>query len=1069
MQAETVNQKTSDKERADGPAPRLFAVAPGVPFLDCLASAVLSGEIPAAEDASASSAPDPDAVASLTIYLPTRRSCRALQDAFLRCSSGRALLLPRLVAVGDLDDDAGLLSGNTAVEGDSLQPAIDPLDRYLLLTRLIMDWQPGTSEAQNLTERPTSPGQAVRLAIALTRFIDEVETENVSLDRLSELVPDDLSGHWQTTLDFLKILTVALPERLSQRGLTSPAALRNASLLAEAGRVASGQLPGGVIVAGVTGSVPATIELMDAVVRHPAGAVVLPGVDLELDADSFGALRPPQTPTGLSAEVADQTARSHPEHPQFVVSKLLARLNVPRARISVLGARTASPDVKGRAQILSEAMRPAATTDLWSTIQQRISARAAIDALRNVSLQELPTPLDEAETIALILREALETPNRTAALVTPDRLLARRVVTRLAQWGIEIDDSAGRPFRKTESGTLIELVLAAVTSGFGPLAVTSILKHPLVRLRLPLGDIRRRARNLEIAAFRTVYLGDGLADLAQAVARADADVRSGRRRERAVKVLSQQNWTDVADLVTRFTAAFEPLDALVRSGNVHKLDTLVDALATTLEALTQPAKEDGDASKTIWASEGGEIAAELFGRLREPGPDAPTLAAADFGDVLASLTAGETVRANTRVHPRLAIWGPFEARLQQPDIVVLGGLNEGTWPQLPEPGPWINRPMRSVLGLPQPEEALGRAAHDFSQLFLAETVYLTRSQKVDGKPTIPSRWLLRLRAVLAALGQSDALQCDQPWIAWAASRTSVTERRMISPPAPRPPLALRPTQLSVSDVERWIANPYTIFATRILKLQAMPPLNREPDSAIRGEIIHKTLHQFAVRHPHELPPDTAGVLIAIADDLMRDFDGHARVAAFWRPRFQRFAQWFAETEPARRQMTDAVLSEVEAALRIDCKVADFTLTARADRIDRTSSGLVIYDYKSAQDIKTLASDAQKRLRPQLLLEAALAEAGAFIGLENKVAGLAYISTAGGEPPGAQVDLAFKDLSSVASESLQALAELADRYADEATPYSAVRRTRFDYRYDDFAHLARVAEWSGQDSNNGGET
>ena len=219
--------------------------------------------------------------------------------------------------------------------------------------------------------------------------------------------------------------------------------------------------------------------------------------------------------------------------------------------------------------------------------------------------------------------------------------------------------------------------------------------------------------------------------------------------------------------------------------------------------------------------------------------------AADYAEFYRALVAEKSIRPAGATHPRIFIWDTFEARLQQPDIVILGSLNEGTWPQPADPGPWLNRPMRQTLGLPAPEERIGEEAHAFVSLLGAERVYLTRAAKIDGVPTVPSRWLLRLQALLAGLGQTAA--ASEPWLAWAQARNHIEgQPTPVRAPEPRPPVALRPRQLSVTTIEKWIANPYAIFAERILGLQALPVLGREPDAALRGQIVHEALGRFAL-------------------------------------------------------------------------------------------------------------------------------------------------------------------------------------------------------------------------------
>jgi ATP-dependent helicase/nuclease subunit B len=325
---------------------------------------------------------------------------------------------------------------------------------------------------------------------------------------------------------------------------------------------------------------------------------------------------------------------------------------------------------------------------------------------------------------------------------------------------------------------------------------------------------------------------------------------------------------------------------------------------------------------------------------------------------------------------------------------------------------------------------------------------------------------MRLQALLAGIGVTEALQADQPWLGWARARDRITDRQRIVAPEPRPPLALRPRKMSVTRVEAWLKNPYEIFARDILKLDKLPPLGADPDAALRGSVVHDIMNRFAQSFADKLPADARAELMTIARAALSAYDQHPRVAAFWLPRFQRFAQWFAETEPDRRQGVERVVPEVEGRLVIPAPGGPFTLSARADRIDVTDSGLVITDYKtgSAPKPKHVADG----LKPQLLLEAAIAlgEAG-FVGVPHlAITELRYISATGSEPPGDQVCAANGDIQTLANSALASLARLIARFDDPATPYMALRRARFDYRYDDYAHLARVAEWAAPAEDEG---
>ncbi len=1044
----------------------IYTVPPGRPFLDCLARAILAGDLPVmAKPCSAwtgGAPPRPLDLPAMTLMLPTRRATRALEEAFLRVSKGRAMLLPKILPIAEGAEDLSLIEaaaalGSTGLGDAEIPPAMSETERRLALTELVLRWSEvmrgaGGADGEGLAPFAAAgagtPAQAATLAAELARLMDMVETEGASLGRLAALVPETYSVHWQHTIEFLKIVTEYWPAHLAERGLLSPAERRNRLILAEARRLEEHQPSAPVIVAGVTGSIPATADLMRAVLGLPSGAIVLPALDTALDDASWDAIAS-----------ADAT-RGHPEHPQFGLRKLLVRLGLERRDVAVLpGAETGAAE-GARARFVSETLRPASTTDRWQAFAARAGEVVAAGALEGLSLIEAPTTEAEAEAIALILREAAETPGRTAALVSPDRLLARRVVVRLEAWGLRVDDSAGRPFAKTAAGSFLDLLVSAVAAEFAPAELVALLKHPLTRLGLDPFAVRRAARALELAVFRQPYLGTGLAGVEQALDRAALAVDGGRRPHPAVRRLWKEDWDGARDLVARLKAATAPLTIAYETPARRPLKELAAAHAAAAEAVAQlPLAEGGEApSSPLWDGEAGEAANRFFAGLLETS-SALAIAPGDYADLYRSLLQGEAVRPRVPVHPRLFIWGPFEARLQQPDVVVLGSLNDGTWPEAADPGPWLNRPMRLELGLPSPEEKIGLAAHDFATLLNAPEVVLTRAEKRDGVPTVPSRWLLRMKALIGGMGEGAALGSRAPWLGWALERDRAERTPRLKAPAPRPAVAQRPRKLSVSRVEAWIKNPYDIFAREILRLEPLDRLGLEPQPSLRGSLIHEALSRFAKAYPRELPSDTKGELVRFAREALEDYAAHARIAAFWVPRFERFAEWFADTEPGRRATADAIIAETAGSHVLDAPAGPFTLTARADRIDVTEEGLIITDYKTGKPPKE--KDVLAFAAPQLPLEAAIALHGAGFAEvpKERVAGLRFISAAGGEPPGEECDIETDDFGALAAEAVRGLSHRVARFDDPATPYRALRRPGFSYAFDAYAHLARVAEWS----------
>ena len=1024
----------------EAPAGRVYTVPAGAPFLDCLAGAILDGGIAGAK-------PAPESLPAYRIYLPTRRSVRALQDAFLRRAAGRALLLPRILAIGESDEEASLLLGTSG--GELLAPAIGKLERQLVLTRLVLAWGRSiraaleSEGALDASLAAANPAQSAALAKGLASLMDMIETEGADVARLATLVPDGFSAHWQRTLDFLRIVTEHFPAHLAERGLVAPAIRRNLALAQEARLIAEHPPAGPVIVAGVTGSVPATVRLMQAVAGLPQGVIVLPGLERALD-------------EAVWTEIRTQTA----SHPQHRLARLAVTLGAGRSAIALLPGAGSDEQRLVRNRLVSEVMRPASMTESWPELPRRFDRDEIVAALAGVTLLVAGSAEEEAEAVALVMRRAAEDPATTAALVSPDRVLARRVAARLQAWGIRVDNSAGRPLPKTVPGAFLELALGALAGNFRPAPLMALLKHPLTRLGWPVADVRRRARHVELMAFRRPYLGEGLDAVRAALQEAGTEEGSLVQPPRAAGRLDAEDRARAIELVDRVAAAFQPLLSL--AGAARTLPVLAAAHGRVAEVL---AGDEAGAAAALWAEEAGEAASQFLTSLQDEAIAGPEIALTDYPELYRTLAQGETVRPRVPVHPRLFIWGPFEARLQQPDIVILGGLVDGTWPERAEPDPWLNRPMLEALELPAPEARIGDAAHDFTMLLGAKRVFMTRAAKIDGVPTVPSRWLMRLEAVLGGLGLEDVLRPteDEPWLDWALDRDRITERRVIRAPAPVPAVANRPRQMSVTRIEHWRANPYSVFAREILRLVPMPPLSGEPDERLRGIVIHEALTRFGQAYPERLPEDIAGALEALAADVFSRLQPHPRVMALWQPRFRRFARWFAETEPGRRQGIATVMTEVAGRHVIEAPAGPFRLTARADRIDVTGNGLlVITDYKSGS--VPVMRDVEAGWSPQLTLEAAIALAGGFEGMSaGGIAGLRYIQAGGGDPPGEEIPITADDLAGLAASALDGLSRLVAHHDRPETAYLALRRPGLEarHRHDDYAHLARFKEWFGE--------
>lgn len=943
---------------------------------------------------------DPLALADALILVPTRRSVRALREAFLRATGGKPTLLPRLAPLGDLDEsDWDGLSGDDAL---ALPAAIDGSEREALLAELVTAFKDG--DGQPIAQ---SAAQALKLSRELAGLLDELAIDGVPFDRLEALVEGNFASHWRRTLEFLAIVGEHWPKILAERGQIDALDRRTQSIRAQAARWRERPPSTPIIAAGSTGSQPATRDLLTAIAGLPQGVVVLPGLDREIDEESW--------------------ARLDPTHPQFGLRDLLLALGCERREV---GEWPGLPGDRARRHLIAELMRPAETTDSWQ--------RPEPAALDHVTRADCATPHQEALVIALALREALETPARTAALVTPDRDLARRVAAELRRWQIDIDDSAGQPLADTPPATLLRALVAAVDSGFAPVDLLALLKHPLCTLGLARAELLDAARRLDRKCLRGLKPESGVESLRALVGRCKFGNEDDRRR--------------VIDLVERLQEATSGLVAAMADGaSPHAL------LEASIAAAEQCVPADA-----LWTGESGEALADAFARLRTAWTGRSPIAGGEWPALLATMLATETIRPRFGRHPRLAIWGPLEARLQRADLLVLGGLNEGSWPPAVETGPWINRPMRATLGLPQPERRIGLSAHDFAAALAAERVLLTRAEREGGAPTVPSRWLARLDALF---GYDPHSQLPPPeyiqrgrrtYVAWAESFDDAAEYKPWPRPEPRPPLAARPTRLSVSSVEQWRRDPYGLYARQILRLRVLDPLEQELGAAERGSHLHDALDEFLKAHPEgALPADALQRFERMAEKHLATVLAAPAERAFWWPRFQRLARWFIATESARRGAGTRLLdSETAGAITL----GPLTITAIADRIDEIEpGGWEIIDYKTGR--VPSPKELEGLFAPQLLLEAAIAQHGRF----EKVAGPAnavHLSywQANGLGDGGEVK-EIKDSETLVPAMIALLHKMIAHFGNPATPYAALPWPEFIPHFNDYAHLERVAEWS----------
>ncbi len=1007
----------------------VFTIPPDLDFTRTLAHKILTGQLPLLDGP----VPDPLSLIDWTVLVPTRRAARALTMAFADAGAERTRLLPRIRPLGDIDDDE--LASETVLGGMpelDISPAIAPLQRQFLLARLILSWAASNPDSKLSQAVQSATGQALDLARSLGTLIDGFDNDEVSLSVIADLFDADLPEHRADVLGFLDVVRVEYPQALADLGLIGATQRRNALIRARAELLAENPPAGPIIAAGSTGSIPATAELLKEICRLPQGAVVLPGLDLNMDDASW--------------------AKLDPQHPQFGLKELLDHLKVARGDVTVFAEQQASDAGRARRWFVSETMRPSATSERWHDfIHDRTNAlQMATEGLRWI---EAPDQHCEALVIALIMRRALEDAGRTVQLVTPDRGLARQVKAELARWSIEVDDSAGEPLMHTPIGAFMALLVDAAAARFAPRPLMALLDHPFTLCGLERSELSMAARLMEIAVLRGRLEQPDLANLA-----ADAE----KRRQSVdyhshgfVQNMDNGAWQRVIDLTGILTELLAEFANLFSS---NRPSSLVDLAKAHIRAAETICRSPEDEPIPLWCGDAGEALTLVFGSLLEHGSSCPPLGAQDYAAFIKKQLISVPVRPKHVPHPRIAIHGLLEARLISADVTILGGLNEGVWPAEAEIDPWLNRPQRSTAMLQLPERRIGLAAHDFAQAACGESVWMTASRKIDGQPAVPTRWLLRMKAILKAAGKDTALDAQDPWIGWGRGLNDPGKHRPTKPPRPSPPVAARPKRLSVTAIDRLIKDPYGTYARYILQLEPLESLDQQAGARERGILVHKALQSFTEKYPGSLPQDAEAALLSEIGEVFRSVVSDPALAAFWWPQMERIAAWYIAHERAWRQDAVEHHAECKGVVKINVAGQAFTMRAIADRIDRrTDNTLRLVDYKTGQPPAVTPGSAG--YSPQLDLEAHMAIDGAFDGVAAApVSQAAYMRLSGGDP-GGELKPLKGDHAQRARDAISGLQNLLIDYADPAQPYLVINASERADRPFDFDHLSRWREWS----------
>ena len=889
-----------------------------------------------------------------------------------------------------------------------LPPAIPALRRKLQLTVLIsrlLDQLPDLAPRSALAD----------LAESLSALMAEMQGEGVGPERVAALDVSDHSEHWAKTREFLTIIAPFFTdaEEPDAEGRQRRLALMLADIWAKAPPCAP------VIVAGSTGSRGTTALFMQAVAKLPQGAIVLPGFDFDMPVSVWDGL---------------DDALTSEDHPQYRFRRLMGMVGAVPG--DVRPWQDIQPPSAERNKVLSLALRPAPVTDQWLIEGPQLPD--LVTALQDVTLMEAATPRQEALSIALILREAAES-GVPAALISPDRVLSRQVAAALDRWGIRPDDSAGVPLNQSAPGRFLRHVVRMFGQRITSDALLTVLKHPLTASAMERGQHLLLARDLELdlrengPAYPT-----------------GPDLMDWGARHKNIHALG---WA---------TALAGALDGLQDAEPVA-LAVHVARTRTLAERLSRGPAPEG--TGRLWEEAAGEAALEFLNRLEAEAAHGGSLTPGEFRDLFDGLISSEEVRAPMIAHPGIMIWGTLEARVQGAELVVLGGLNDGTWPTLPPPDPWLNRKMRQDAGLLLPERRIGLSAHDFQQAIAARRVVLSRALRSAEAETVPSRWINRLVNLMDGLpsrnGPEAIAQMRARGRVWL-NRAAGLDRPQLQPdagllparrPSPRPPLGARPTRLSLTRIETLIRDPYAIYADKVLGLRVLSPIRQTPDARDRGTVVHLVLERFVRERPSGEDRAAARLrLMEVTAQVLGEKVPWPAARALWAARMERAADHFLTVDTAEEG--ESVLLEDKGELAL--QGLNFTLFGTPDRVDMLASGkLHLIDYKTGDPP---SEKAQAAFAKQLHLAALLAEEGGFRKLgPREVAKITYVGLGSG---GKLVEAAINpDVLAAVRDGLYHLIGSYARLGQGYTSRRAVFTERFPGDYD---HLARFGEWEMTD-------
>ncbi|GMM93884.1 double-strand break repair protein AddB [Qipengyuania sp. MTN3-11] len=882
---------------------------------------------------------DPElGLARLTLLLPSTRAHRVVGEAFIRHAGetgSKGLLMPRMAAIGDLDLDETLGSLLDPLGASDIPPAIDPQRRMFALARMI---------GEEMGEEAPEGATLLRLARETGATMDRLLVEDIGPEQLLDekvvgIFPN-LSAHWQKSLHLFATVQARWLAWLKENSALDAAARRNRLFdhAAERWRADPPKTP--IVAAGVTSAAPSLARLLRVVSDLPQGAVILPDLDLAMAREVWDELgRAGNRPTPRDTAFARDDATTHP---QYHLKLLLNRMGVAREEVQPWHRKGMTAAPPERSHAVSNVFLPPEASRAW------VDLPAEKRRMTGVRIMECANPEEEAQAIALLVREALEQPERRVALVTPDRALGRRVVHHLGRWNILADDSAGRPLSQTAAGRAFLLAAEVLAEGARVVPLMALLGHPLVTGGMERGAWLRHLRRLE-RELRGPRLQSGLSALRAIVEKLAKRCEGTAEWWQSVEASLSPIMTDEPD---------QPAP----------LAESIDRVAQSCEALC---------GEAVWAREDGRALAQFVEEMRLHARDADfAMAPRHVSAALADAMEQRAVRPPYGGHARVQILGLLEARMNRADLVLCAGLNEGVWPARGAVDALLAPAVLRTLGVPGADFRIGLAAHDLAGALGAPEVVLSRSARDEAGPAIPSRFLLRVQALLHdPRGPDDLSERHRETRAVDLAR-AITRADPAAPyprPRPMPPPERRAVDISATALDRLLGDPYQFYAQRILQLAPLEGLDAEPDALWQGNLAHKVLQLW--HEARERDPEAS--ILPIMEQVLDREHADPLIRGLWQPRLQKALEWIEQTVSSYEDRR-VLAVEKKGEMRFD----GVRVHGRADRIDRLADGgLAIIDYKTGSPPS--AAMVAEGFALQLGILGLIAERGGFEGLPGE--------------------------------------------------------------------------------------